>query len=245
VSVAPAQGAHLLAEPLPDPSDGRLARLDQRLAVVAADVESEEVEALVEADDARLVLVEGQTPGRQPAGEPGLDLERLLPGVAQDDEIIGVPDRCRAARHDPTGVLAGGVAGSGDLFHPVQGDVEQQRADHTALRNTVLGAMQPALLDHSRLQPLRDHPPGGERAEHGQDVVVRELVERLGQICVQHPQSFRASALDDLVDGLDRVVAAAARPKSVGPRFEPGLPLGLQRGGDTCLMAAVGDHGNP
>ena len=35
--------------------------------------------------------------------------------------------------------------------------------------------------------------------------------------------------LHDLVDGLDRVVAAAARPKPVGPRLEPGLPLGLQR----------------
>jgi hypothetical protein len=50
-----------------------------------ADVESQEVEALIEADDARLVLVERQTSGYQPAGEPGLDLERLLPGVAQGD----------------------------------------------------------------------------------------------------------------------------------------------------------------
>jgi hypothetical protein len=96
VSVAPAQGAQLGAEAFPDPSDGRLARLDQRLAVVAADVESQEVEALVEGDDARLVLVEGKTPGRQPAGEPGLDLERLLPGVAADDEIIGL---CRVASY--------------------------------------------------------------------------------------------------------------------------------------------------
>ena len=200
---------------------------------------------LAEGDDARLVLVEGKTPGRQPAGEPGLDLECLLPGVAEDDEVVGVPDRCRAALRDPSAPPAALlVPDSGGLLHPVQGDVQQQRADHTALRNAVLGAVQPALLDHARLQPLRNHSPGGERAEHGQDVVVRELVECLCQIGVQRPQAVRASALDDLVDGLDRVVAAAARPKPVGPRLEPGLPLGLQRVDDTCLVAPVGDHGN-
>ena len=69
-------------------------------------------------------------------------------------------------------------------------------------------------------------------------------VERPGQIGVQRPQAFRASALDDLVDGLDRVMAAAARPKPVGPRLEPGLPLGLQRGDDPCLVASIGDHGD-
>ena len=47
------------------------------------------------------------------------------------------------------------------------------------------------------------------------------LSNACGQIGVQRPQAFRASALDDLVDGLDRVVAAAARPKPVGPRLEP------------------------
>ena len=73
--------------------------------------------------------------------------------------------------------------------------------------------MQPTLLDHARLQPLPDHSPGGERAEHGQDVVVGDAVERPGQIGVQSPQPFRASALDDLEAGLDRVMAAAARPK--------------------------------
>jgi len=64
------------------------------------------------------------------------------------------------------------------------------------LRNTVLGAMQPALLDDARLQPRADHPLGGEGAEHRQDVVVGDAVERPGQIGVQRPQSFRARALD-------------------------------------------------
>ena len=134
--------------------------------------------------------------------------------------------------------LAGrAVADSGGLLHPVQSDVQQQRADHTALRNTVLGAMQPTLLDHASLQPLPDHSPGGERADHGLNVIVGDAVERPGQIRVQHPQSLRALALGDLVDGLDRVMAAAAGPEPIGLRLEPRLPLGLQRVDDPCLMA--------
>ena len=105
--------------------------------------------------------------------------------------------------------------------------------------------MQPTLLDHARIQPLPDHPPRGERAEHRQDVVVREHVERLRQVRVQRPQTFRALALDDFVDRSNRVMAAAARPKPVGPRLEPRFPLGLQRTRDPCLMAAVEDDGNP
>ena len=108
------------------------------------------------------------------------------------------------------------------------------RADHTALRSSLLGAMQPTVLDHARLQPLRDHPPRGERAEHGQDVVVGDAVERPGQICVEHPPSLRALAARCAVDRVDRVMAAAAGPKPVGPRLEPGLPLGLQRVDDPC-----------
>jgi hypothetical protein len=94
-SVAPAQGAQFVAESFPDPSDRLFARFDQQLAAVAADVEPQEVQALREGDDVRLVLVERQTPGRQPGGEPCFDLERLLPGVAESQEVIGVPDQDR------------------------------------------------------------------------------------------------------------------------------------------------------
>jgi len=52
--VAPAQGAQLVSESFPDPSDRRLARFDQQLAAVAADVESQEVHPVVEVHDAGL-----------------------------------------------------------------------------------------------------------------------------------------------------------------------------------------------
>jgi len=102
------QGPQLGAQSLPDPSDGRLAGADQRRGAVAADIEPEEVKALIEADDARLVLVERQTPGRQPCGEPRLDLERVLPGVAERDKIIGL---CREASYAECALVIAVFAG--------------------------------------------------------------------------------------------------------------------------------------
>ena len=128
------------------------------------------------------------------------------------------------------------------LLHPVQGDVQQRWADHPALRGAFLGRSESAVLNHARLQPLPDHPPRGERAEHGQNVVVADEVERGRQICVQHPPAFRVWALGRLVDRRDRVMAATAGPKSVGPRLEPCLPLGLQRVHDPSLMGSVEKH---
>jgi hypothetical protein len=93
--VTAAQDAHLGREPFPEPPDGRLGRLDQQLAVVAADVEPEEIEALAEVDDLRLVLVEGQAPGCQPLRELCLDLLGLLLAVAEHDHVVGIPDRHR------------------------------------------------------------------------------------------------------------------------------------------------------
>src|ERR1039458_4641184 len=78
LGVGPAQGPHLGAQPFPDPSPGRLAWLDQQLAAIPADVEPQEIKALFEGDDTRLVLVKDQTPGRPPAGEPCLNLKRLV-----------------------------------------------------------------------------------------------------------------------------------------------------------------------
>ncbi len=56
---------------------------------------------------------------------------------------------------------------------------------------------------------------------------MRDAIKRPGQIGVQHPQALRASALDDLKDGLDRVMAATAGPKPIGLRFKPRFSLGL------------------
>ena len=44
--------------------------------------EAQELEAFFEVDNLRLVLVEGQAPGRQPVGQPLFDLFGLFPAVA-------------------------------------------------------------------------------------------------------------------------------------------------------------------
>jgi hypothetical protein len=70
------------------PLQSHRAGFDQQLARLAANGKAQEIEAFVEADDARLGLVEGQPLGRQPSGQPGLDLFSLLPGVAQGDQVV-------------------------------------------------------------------------------------------------------------------------------------------------------------
>jgi hypothetical protein len=91
----PARGPHLGSQPFPDPLHGRLARLDQQLAAVASDVESQEVLPIVEVHDAGLGLVEAQPPSCQPPGQPRLDLLRLLTRVAQGEQVVGVSDHHR------------------------------------------------------------------------------------------------------------------------------------------------------
>ena len=55
---------------------------------------------------------------------------------------------------------------------------------HPALRSSLLGRGEPAIFDHARLQPLRDHSPGGERAELAEDVGMVNPVKRRRQISV-------------------------------------------------------------
>ena len=176
--VGPSQGVHLGAQPFPDSSQGRLARFDQQLAGLSADGEPQKVETFIEGDDARLVLVEGQTPGRQPSGEPCLDLFRLVPGVTQGDQIVGVPDQNRGARHRCPGMYAGLlVPDPGGLFHPVQSNIQKQRACHPALWSSLLGRGEPTVLDHTCLEPPGDESPGWERAELAEQVVMIDAVE--------------------------------------------------------------------
>jgi hypothetical protein len=80
---------------------------------------TKEIKALAEVDDSRLVLVEGQAPGRQPFREPRLDVSGLPLGVAEHDHVVGVPDRNRGF---PPGVpgarVAGPVPDPGGLLQP-------------------------------------------------------------------------------------------------------------------------------
>ena len=77
-------------------------------------------------DDLRLILVEGQAPGRQPLREPRLDLFGLLLAVAEHNHVVGVPDRDRGPSLGAPGAQAASpVADPGGLLQPVQRDVQQ------------------------------------------------------------------------------------------------------------------------
>src|SRR5664279_5510188 len=57
------------------------------------------------------------------------------------------------------------VADPGCGLHPMQGDIQKQRADYPALRGALLGRGEPAPLDHACLQPSPDEFPGWERSD--------------------------------------------------------------------------------
>ena len=139
-ALAPRRALHLGGQPFPDPPQRVVARLGQQLAVgIPANGEPQEVHALVEVRDLGLVLVEDQTPGGQPFGKPRLDLLGLLTGVTQGEQIVGIADHRRAARHRLPGTRAGQVIpDSGSGLHAVQSNVQQQRADHPTLRSAGL-----------------------------------------------------------------------------------------------------------
>src|SRR5665811_2212875 len=102
------------------------------------------------------------------------------------------------------------------------------RSHHPALGSSLLGRGEPTLLDHTRLQPAGDLSPGWERAELAEEVLMIDAVESRCQVCVQGPPPLGVRTLGDVEDGLDRIMAATARPKAIGLRFEPCFPLGLQ-----------------
>ncbi len=129
---------------------------------------------------------------------------------------------------------------------PAPGYLLRGRSPHAALWSSLLGRREAlARFEHPRLQPTGDHSPGGEAADRLQQVVVVDVVERPSQIRVQDPHPSRIPARQGAVDGLDRVMAAAARPEPIRSGLESGLPLGFQCVADPCLVASVRDHGNP
>src|SRR5450631_4489344 len=91
---------------------------------------------------------------------------------------------------------------------------------------SLVGAKAPSSITPA-FQPLAHQAPCGEGAQRREYVIVAEPVERRLEVGVERPQPFREFAARDGVDGHDGVVAAPARPESVGLRLEPGLPLGF------------------
>jgi len=105
---------------------GRFARLNQQLSIaITADMKPQKIEAVFEADNARLVLVDPQSPGCQPYGQSLLDLLGLFTTAAHRDKIVCISHEHGTARHHPVGVNAErAIADPSGFLHTVQGDIQ-------------------------------------------------------------------------------------------------------------------------
>ena len=154
-------------------------------------------------------------------------------------------DKDRRSRDGAQRGTALPVPDPGRLFHAVQRHVHDHWADHAALGYSFPGQRDLLVFHHPGPQPPADESPGGKRPQRAEDVIMTEPVECRLQVRVQHPQPAGILAGCRGVDGHDRVMAAPAWPEPVGPRLEPGLPLGFQRAHRQGLKRPVGDHRNP
>jgi hypothetical protein len=168
--------------------------------------------------------------------------------MAEDGQVVGVSDQHRAARRRHGSIAADVlVADTGGVLHPVQGHVQQAWADHPALRSPLPGRGEPAVFGHACSQPPGDQFPGWEGAELAEEMIVADPVKRRRQVRIEHPGPARggtAAAFAHLEDGLDRVMAATARPEPIRLRLEPRFPLWFQCISRHGLQRPVGDHGD-
>src|SRR5678816_3402917 len=95
-----------------------------------ADVKTEEIEAFGEMADVRFGFGPAQPTWCEPLGQERLGHHGLSVRRAKDCHIIGVAYErvCAAAR------AAGGVRTPQRLFHTVESDIQQQRADYTSYK---------------------------------------------------------------------------------------------------------------
>lgn len=124
--------------------------------------------------------------------------------MTQGKQVVRVADKDWGIRHhlDAAGGGVTTVAGARGVFHAVKSNVQQQRADHPALRRSLVGRGETlAMFEHTRLQPAADHSPGGEPTEHHEKVVVIDVVERRCEVLFE---VARLRCLEDSLPPLRR-----------------------------------------
>jgi hypothetical protein len=145
-----------------------LRRLDEQLAVILAEVLSEEVEPFFDRRDAGFLWRELQTTVAQKLLDQWSDFifQHVL-SRAGDDEVIRVTNEV-----DLEPVLPGSVAppAKGDfqeLLQSVQRHVRQRWRDDAALRRACLGGEPGSVLDVAGFQPFPQHlRVGGNLIQH-------------------------------------------------------------------------------
>ena len=218
---------------------------DQQLAIgKVPEVEAEEVEPVVDVDDAGLGLAQLQPAAGEELGQARDDVAfEHLPRGGGDHEVVGIPDEVDASVAPPPqagGDLAAvGALGAEQTLHAVERDVGEQGRDDAALRRAHRRRVQRAELDHAGFEPASDR--GGEHRQTREQRRVIDAIEALGDVGIEDP--LAAARLGQRpVEGLDRVHGAPSWPEAVAVRLEARLPFRLQRQLDERLHHPI-QHG--
>ena len=122
---------------------------------IVADVKTEEIKTLGEMADVGFGCGPAQPTWCEPLGQERLGHHGLSVRRTKDCHIIGVAyERVCAAER-----AAGGVITPQRLFHTVESDIQQQRADHPTLGDPSVGGMPHVLFHVASFEPLFDQLP--------------------------------------------------------------------------------------
>ncbi len=177
-----------------------------------------------------------RTQGESQLSQESLDLGPSLFGLGavltKHDEVIGVAHEAQA-----------------ELFEvpvePVEDDVCQQGGDDSALRRALGSSQEPTVFKHSAAEKAF------EEVEHFticymisnglKDNLVREVIEKALDICIQNDFKTRGVQLQSMVNGH---VAVAALDKAEGGRMEERLEDRVQEPAEDFLGDSVFYPGN-
>ena len=218
-------------------------RFHQRLAVIFAEVLSEEVKPLVNMGDACLVGGERQPSFLQEPLHQGANFtfQQLL-RVAGDDEVVRIANEIDLGRPDFAGfpLLPWEVFGQ-QRFQSVQRQVRQRGRDDAALRRARLRGEQGSIFDVTGFQPFLEHKlVHGDMFEHP---IMADVVEAAFDVAFQHPLRRTAPA-QRVKTLLERVGSGAFRSEAVGIGIGGGLRDGFQCQQIQCLHGAVFHRGD-
>src|SRR4051794_3396261 len=202
---------------------------------VVFDREAKEVEPFAEVDELGLLLGELKVSLSQPGAKFVQALACLLLGMAEHYQIVCIPDQSRRFRFQ---ITVSRVHDPQDLFHTVEGDVGQQRADNSTLRRTRGRLVHLPQFHVPRFEPLLDQLPCRKLTDGSQQRFMADVVKSPLDVSIHYPLAC-ACALGKLVDPCHSIMAPSTRSKAIARSLEACFPFRLQRVFDHALPAAV------
>ncbi len=211
-------------------------RLDEKLAAILAEVPSEEVETLVDMDDAGLGSGEPKPAFREERPHQGnhLVLQHLL-RAAGYDEVVRVAHQIDLVSIDRFCAFPA-EAGAQQQLQSVESEVRQRGGNDPSLRRSRFRSAEPAEVDDSGLQPFSQHDP--VHGDVGQQPVVIQMVEAPFDVRVQYPLRGTGAGQDNKALR-SRVRGGSTSPEPVGVRIRRAFRYRFQREQVKCLHRAI------